>query len=28
PSLVAVFGLMGLAYRERNQFDTDPDETH
>ncbi|MCU1311247.1 MAG: hypothetical protein JWO20_2372 [Candidatus Angelobacter sp.] len=28
PSLGAVFGLMGLAYRERNQFDSDPDDSH
>jgi hypothetical protein len=28
PSLGAVIGLMGLAYRERNQFATDPDDSH
>jgi hypothetical protein len=28
PSLGAVFGLMGLAYRERNRFATDPDDSH
>ena len=28
PSLCAVFGLMGLTYRERNQFETDSDDAH